>query len=116
MSLATPAGHDPPAQSQPSTTTRSATWSASTSSPADDFPSDDVGYGFDNIGDVLSLPPILMEKYLAAAEPIADKAIVDPEADRRRQECPPRRKTLARTLGEAIEAESAHYPEPRGRA
>ena len=31
--------------------------------PADDFPSDDVGYGFDNIGDVLSIPPILMEKY-----------------------------------------------------
>ena len=27
--------------------------------PADDFPSDDVGYGFDNIGDVLSLPPLL---------------------------------------------------------
>ena len=36
--------------------------------PADDFPSDDVGYGFDNIGDVLTIPPILMEKYLAAAE------------------------------------------------
>ena len=36
--------------------------------PADDFPSDDVGYGFDNIGDVLSLPPILLEKYLAAVE------------------------------------------------
>src|SRR5262249_45139931 len=34
--------------------------------PADDFPADDVGYGFDNIGDVLSMPPILMEKYLAA--------------------------------------------------
>jgi hypothetical protein len=44
--------------------------------PADDFPSDDVGYGFDNIGDVLSLPPILMEKYLAAAEQVAEKAIV----------------------------------------
>src|SRR5207244_2407004 len=27
--------------------------------PAEDFPSDDVGYGFDNIGDVLSLPSIL---------------------------------------------------------
>ena len=27
--------------------------------PADDFPSDDVGYGFDNIGDVLSLPAAL---------------------------------------------------------
>jgi len=44
--------------------------------PADDFPSDDVGYGFDNIGDVLTLPPILMEKYLAAAESIAKRAIV----------------------------------------
>jgi len=43
---------------------------------AADFPSDDVGYGFDNIGDVLTLPPLLMEKYLAAAEQIAAKAIV----------------------------------------
>jgi len=49
---------------------------------AEDFPSDDVGYGFDNIGDVLSLPPLLMEKYLAAAETILDRAIVSP--DRRR--------------------------------
>ncbi len=45
--------------------------------PADDFPSDDVGSGFDNIGDVLSLPPLLMEKYLAAAEQIATSVIVD---------------------------------------
>ena len=44
--------------------------------PAQDFPADDVGYGFDNIGDVLSLPPILLEKYLDAAEDIASKAIV----------------------------------------
>jgi len=43
---------------------------------AADFPSDDVGYGFDNIGDVLTLPPLLMEKYLDAAEQIAAKAIV----------------------------------------
>lgn len=43
-----------------------------TFTPADDFPSDDVGHGFDNIGDVLSLPPILMEKYLAAAEKVVD--------------------------------------------
>ena len=41
-----------------------------------DFPPDDSGYGFDNIGDVLSLPPVLMEKYLAAAEKILDQAIV----------------------------------------
>ncbi len=44
--------------------------------PADDFPSDDVGYGFDNIGDVLTLPPILFEKYLDAAEKIAEQAIL----------------------------------------
>ncbi|MDZ4782299.1 MAG: DUF1592 domain-containing protein [Planctomycetia bacterium] len=46
--------------------------------PADDFPADDVGYGFDNIGDVLSLPPVLFEKYLAAAEKVVDQAIVMP--------------------------------------
>jgi len=39
--------------------------------PADKFPADDVGEGFDNIGDVLTLPPLLMEKYLAAAEEVA---------------------------------------------
>jgi len=44
--------------------------------PADDFPSDDVGYGFDNIGDVLWVSPLLMEKYLAAAESITAQAIV----------------------------------------
>lgn len=46
--------------------------------PADDFPSDDVGYGFDNIGDVLSMPPILLEKYLAAAEKIVAQAFATP--------------------------------------
>ncbi len=44
--------------------------------PATDFPPDDSGYGFDNIGDVLSLPPVLMEKYLAAADRILDQALV----------------------------------------
>jgi len=44
--------------------------------PAEDFPSDDVGYGFDNIGDVLSLQPILIEKYMAAADKILNAAIV----------------------------------------
>jgi Protein of unknown function (DUF1592)/Protein of unknown function (DUF1588)/Protein of unknown function (DUF1585)/Protein of unknown function (DUF1595)/Protein of unknown function (DUF1587) len=32
------------------------------------FPADDVGEGFDRIGDVLAIPPILMEKYLLAAD------------------------------------------------
>ena len=53
-----------------------------------DFPSDDVGYGFDNIGDVLTLPPLLMEKYLDAAEQIAAKTLIaapsgDKPGDRR---------------------------------
>lgn len=43
--------------------------------PADNFPADDVGEGFDNIGDVLSLPPLLLEKYLDAAEQVADAVL-----------------------------------------
>ncbi|HUY92766.1 MAG TPA: DUF1592 domain-containing protein [Pirellulales bacterium] len=44
--------------------------------PAADFPQDDVGYGFDNIGDVLSVSPLLLERYLHAAEMILEQAIV----------------------------------------
>ncbi|MBC7815417.1 MAG: DUF1587 domain-containing protein, partial [Planctomycetaceae bacterium] len=53
--------------------------------PAKDFPSDDVGYGFDNIGDVLSVSPLLMEKYLDAAEKISEKVIstADPAKSRK---------------------------------
>ena len=36
-----------------------------------DFPADDSGDGFDNIGDVLTVSPLLTERYLAAAERIA---------------------------------------------
>ena len=46
------------------------------------FPGDDVGYGFDNIGDVLSLPPLLVEKYLDAAEAITGQAIHTPPPPR----------------------------------
>jgi len=50
---------------------------------ADDFPSDDVGNGFDNIGDVLSLPPILLEKYLSSAKQIADEVIKNGDATKK---------------------------------
>jgi hypothetical protein len=44
-----------------------------------DFPTDDSGHGFDNIGDVLTISPLLMEKYLSAAERIAARALgLDP--------------------------------------
>jgi Protein of unknown function (DUF1592)/Protein of unknown function (DUF1588)/Protein of unknown function (DUF1587)/Protein of unknown function (DUF1585)/Protein of unknown function (DUF1595)/Planctomycete cytochrome C len=44
--------------------------------PAEDFPADDIGYGFDNIADVLTISPVLMERYLAAAEAITSQAIM----------------------------------------
>ena len=47
--------------------------------PADDFPADDLGYGFDTIGDVLAVPPLLVEMYLAAAERIIGEACRDVE-------------------------------------
>ena len=50
--------------------------------PVGDFPHDDVGYGFDNIGDVLTMPPLLMEKYVAAARKIADQAVTGKEKDK----------------------------------
>lgn len=42
------------------------------------FPADEVGYGFDNIGDVMSVSPLLLEKYLDAAEEISERVIFDP--------------------------------------
>ena len=48
------------------------------SRPADDFPQDDSGYGFDNIADVLSLSPVLMEKYVTAADRVAREAVFGP--------------------------------------
>ena len=40
-----------------------------------EFPPDDTGYGFDTIGDVLTVSPILLEKYLAAAKTIVTEAV-----------------------------------------
>ena len=40
-----------------------------------EFPPDDSGHGFDNIADVLSLSPLLLEKYLAAATSIVSRAV-----------------------------------------
>jgi hypothetical protein len=40
-----------------------------------EFPPDDTGYGFDDIGDVLTVSPMLLEKYLAAANDIVGQAV-----------------------------------------
>ena len=41
------------------------------------LPADDTGYGFDNIGDVLSLSPMLIERYLSAARKVSRLAVGD---------------------------------------
>jgi hypothetical protein len=40
-----------------------------------EFPADDTGHGFDNIGDVLTISPLLLEKYINAAKSIVAKAV-----------------------------------------
>ncbi|MBI1842971.1 MAG: DUF1592 domain-containing protein [Verrucomicrobia bacterium] len=40
-----------------------------------EFPADDTGHGFDNIGEVLTLSPMQVEKYLAAARSIVEQAV-----------------------------------------
>jgi hypothetical protein len=41
------------------------------------LPADDIGYGFDNIGDVLTVSPLLLERYLLAAGRISRIAVGD---------------------------------------
>ena len=41
----------------------------------EEFPPDDTGYGFDTIADVLSVSPMLLEKYLQAARTIVREAV-----------------------------------------
>ena len=42
---------------------------------ARDLPADDAGYGFDNIGDVLTVSPLHVEKYLGAARRVSRLAL-----------------------------------------
>jgi Protein of unknown function (DUF1588)/Protein of unknown function (DUF1587)/Protein of unknown function (DUF1592)/Protein of unknown function (DUF1585)/Protein of unknown function (DUF1595)/Planctomycete cytochrome C len=41
----------------------------------EEFPADDTGYGFDTIADALTTSPMLLEKYMQAAETIVAKAV-----------------------------------------
>ena len=42
------------------------------------LPEDDSGYGFDNVADVLSVSPALLERYMSAAAKISRLAVGDP--------------------------------------
>lgn len=43
--------------------------------PAEDFPMDDFGYGFDNIAEVLTVSPLLVELYAYTAEKLVEEAL-----------------------------------------
>jgi hypothetical protein len=50
----------------------------------EEFPPDDTGFGFDTIGDVLTVSPLLLEKYIVAAKAIVAQAV--PLVDRQMAE------------------------------
>jgi mono/diheme cytochrome c family protein len=45
--------------------------------PGANLPADDTGYGFDNIGDVLSLSPVLIERYMSVGRMVSRLAVGD---------------------------------------
>ena len=64
------------------------------------FPEEGAGgEGFDNVGDVLFIPPVMAEQYLAAADAALAKVFEQPELKQRLLICPP---TGSRPPGEAF--------------
>jgi mono/diheme cytochrome c family protein len=47
--------------------------------PAALLPPDDAAYGFDNVGDVLGMSPVLLERYMGAAGTVSALAVGDPD-------------------------------------
>src|SRR5262245_30967119 len=47
--------------------------------PATLLPPDDAAYGFDNVGDVLGVSPVLLERYMGAAGTVSALAVGDPD-------------------------------------
>ena len=45
--------------------------------PGSKLPADDTGYGFDNIGEVLSMSPVLIERYVSVARMVSRAAVGD---------------------------------------
>jgi len=76
----------------------------------DDLPADDTGYGFDTIGEVLSLSPLLLENYLAIAARIGERVAAE-AASRKGADYPGRLRRLF-PAGPPPEDEAAR-PGPR---
>lgn len=72
-----------------------------TFNPAENFPDDDSGHGFDHIASVLTVSPLLFERYLAAAEQVAAVVVPDPLPPPRIFAAPPETWTGSDSEGEA---------------
>ena len=59
--------------------------------PGAALPVDDSGYGFDNIGEVLTLSPALLEKYMSVSRRVSRLAVGDPAAKPSEERFQPRR-------------------------
>jgi len=70
--------------------------------PDEWLPADEVGEGFDTTADTLAMPPLVVEKYLDAAERVAERAVTLPTQSRVRRVAPGqlRRQGSGRTDGE----------------
>ena len=74
----------------------------------EEFPSDDTGHGFDTIGEVLSVSPMLLEKYLDAARTIVSQAVPVPTPT---EPTPAYRRWFPREIPDSAEARRTYARE-----
>jgi mono/diheme cytochrome c family protein len=65
--------------------------------PGAKLPADDTGYGFDNIGEVLSMSPVLIERYVSVARMVSRAAVGDTSVKPESNEFKPIKERDART-------------------
>ncbi|HEX3745918.1 MAG TPA: DUF1592 domain-containing protein [Bryobacteraceae bacterium] len=75
--------------------------------PGELLPVDDSGYGFDNIGDVLSLSPSLLERYLSVARRVSREAVGELNIQPADQELPNPMKSARDRVSDDLPFDSA---------
>jgi mono/diheme cytochrome c family protein len=63
------------------------------------LPADNTGYGFDNIADVLSTSPVLLERYISVARSVSRQAVGDPKLKPSKDRFEPVHETSAAAKG-----------------
>src|SRR5580698_4804928 len=77
-----------------------------------EFPADDTGQGFDNIGDVLTISPMLLERYLDTAQTIIGEAVPTQPRVVDVQSLPGRQFTVMKASPVPVLAETAAFKRP----